>query len=337
MRLQKKLLKLKKTLLHKLQKQPALSLSMKTVVLVGNFGVGNFGDEAIVEFYLQRFPNVCWKVISHTPKENQLYRLPLGVRSFFTPWLRTVIAMYRADCVVVGGGTLFTDSESVTACILWWLHVVVPKMMGKSIHFAFQGIGPCNTLLGAMLTKSALRSATTISVRDSRSYAYVQELGYTNVFQTFDPVILLLPESYTYSYTHSCLVVIPRHNSNDAFLQLVKDAARKDWDEVLILSFHPNNPEEVILTNQLQTLFVSSTIRSITSIEEAVEYIGSASMVLSQRFHGTLIAKALGKHVESTGIVAQDKHTALHVAMNDLEKCRTLASAGFETLQNALR
>ncbi|MBI5155969.1 hypothetical protein HZA45_01700, partial [Candidatus Peregrinibacteria bacterium] len=93
-------------------------------VLIGNYGTGNFGDEALRSYFLKSFPEIEWQVVSARPTADELPRLPAGPRSLFTTkWFRTIKALRHCDAVVFGGGTLFTDSESVFACFLWWLHV----------------------------------------------------------------------------------------------------------------------------------------------------------------------------------------------------------------------
>lgn len=309
---------------------------MKRYVLLGNFGDENFGDEAVLQAYTDRFTDVEWFVVSHNPKPGQYARLPAGLRSLFAPWHKTLKAYWQCDGVVYAGGTLFTDAESVWACVLWWLHGLPPIVLRKPIYCAFQGVGPFRSGLARMFAKSIFKRAAYVSVRDSRSYKVLQELcPHKHITLTFDPVILLVHQSDA-AYNHSCLVVIPRSNSTDEFIALVKDQLKHDWEEVLILSFQPNSEEEAILCNQLSTLFAKASIYTITSMQEAVQYISSASQVVSQRFHGTLIAKTLGKQVYTTSQTSGDKHAALVAEMADIAACYSRAELGITELQERL-
>jgi len=110
-------------------------------LLIGNYGAGNLGDELLREAHLRNETNVQWTVCSASPKDGQLPRLPLGVRSFLTtPWWRTFTALRNVDAVVFGGGTLFTDGESIRACMLWWWHAFIAHVFGQPILLADQGI-----------------------------------------------------------------------------------------------------------------------------------------------------------------------------------------------------
>jgi polysaccharide pyruvyl transferase WcaK-like protein len=310
---------------------------MKSFVLIGNFGDGNFGDEAVLQFYKEYYTEVKWNVLSSSPNNNDFFRLPGGLRSLFTPWYKTIYTYYKSDGVVFAGGTLFTDAESVYACFLWWLHGALAIILRKPIYLAFQGIGPFHSRVAHMFAASICKRAQYISVRDTLSLERVQLMNVGIPVQlVFDPVILLVrtPES---QYSHRSLVVIPRNNTTDAFIHNIKQHAKSDWDEVLLLSFQLGNEEEQILLNQLQTLFTAARIQSVTGLQEAVSFIHSASMVLSQRFHGTLIAKVLGKDVLTVQQRAGDKHSILLKEMEDVDQCKKRANFGFESLKKALR
>lgn len=71
-------------------------------VLIGNYGVGNFGDEALKEYFLSAFPDITWSVVSARPSGEELPRLPGGFRSLFSHWWKTLGAIRNTDAVVFG-------------------------------------------------------------------------------------------------------------------------------------------------------------------------------------------------------------------------------------------
>ena len=92
-------------------------------LLVGNYGVGNAGDEILKDYFLERFPGIEWIVCSACPVSGEVWRLPAGVRSFLSfKWLYTLWVLRKSDGMVFGGGSLFTDVESVRACFVWFAH-----------------------------------------------------------------------------------------------------------------------------------------------------------------------------------------------------------------------
>ena len=149
-------------------------------LLVGNYGVGNAGDEILREYFLEHFPKVEWQVLSAHPSSGELPRFPGGVRSLFSlRWFRTLRALRKADGIVFGGGSLWTDLESVRACFLWSVHAWFARLCGKPYFLAFQGIGPFRTRVGEWLTRWVIAHASFISVRDSFSFERLSGLSST--------------------------------------------------------------------------------------------------------------------------------------------------------------
>lgn len=307
-------------------------------VLIGNFGVGNFGDEALREYFLGAFPEVEWSVVSSL---SSLPRLPLGLRSLFTPWLRTIWAFYRADAVVFGGGSLFTDSESPFACFLWGWHAFIAWILQKPIVLAFQGIGPFRTRRGEWIAKWVCRKAVFISVRDTYSYNRVNRWSLnTKIVQTFDPVFSLLCKENRQQSSQNVLIVIPRNNSGATLREYMKNALARDrFDSISILLLQPDDEAEVSYVQTLQTeLPIPTTTISIRSIDAMIESLYDARVVLSERYHGALAALALGIPVEVIAQAEGDKLDALKgYIKKDPAELRVLVDAGERALHAILR
>jgi polysaccharide pyruvyl transferase WcaK-like protein len=299
-------------------------------VLVGNYGVGNLGDEALKGYFLQRFPEVEWVTVSVHPGAGQVPRLPCGIRSLFQPWWSTVKAIRQADVVVFGGGTLFTDIESVYACILWWWHVCVARALGARVALEFQGIGPFHTKIGEWFARSAVYRCHHISVRDKHSYSRVESWNLNRkIVQTFDPVILLLEDKKFDVRTKNIFTVIPRMNSGDSFRKRVQTLLKEhpEWTEVRILSLAPDDPQEKQYCESIRALCsVPAQCIGVRTLEELTKNVQTASYVLSERYHGALVALGLGVPFEVVQQKQEDKLSSLR--SQDAAMCRALAQQG---------
>ena len=294
-------------------------------LLIGNYGVGNFGDEALREYFLSAFPDVEWIVVSHSPfsilHSPFTPRLPFGFRSAFTPWWRTLRAMQRCDAVVFGGGSLFTDVESTQACVLWWWHAFVARICGKPVILAFQGVGPFRTRVGEWCARWVVTRAVHISVRDEKSFERVQKWR-EDVVLSFDPVFSLLTQATSYHSSprlrpasklqtaNSSLVLIPRDNSTPHFFA----RAEKLWKSgkfpsVQILSFKPG--ERFPLTTGEGEGIGGARVTGIASIEDLCHALSGASFILTQRYHGAVAALALGIPFETVAQGEGDKHATI--------------------------
>ncbi|MDD5469604.1 MAG: polysaccharide pyruvyl transferase family protein [Candidatus Peribacteraceae bacterium] len=304
-------------------------------VLIGNYGVGNLGDEALREYFLRQFSDVHWNVLSAHPRGDELPRLPAGIRSFFTPWWKTLRAIRRSDGVVFGGGSLFTDTESSYACFLWWWHVLVACILRKKIALAFQGIGPFRTKRGEWFARSACRMASHISVRDSVSRKRLEHWKLnTEVIQTFDPVFSLIDNEKKYLSSKNVFIIVPRKNSSATF----RDRARKlldsgEWDEVRILSMQPDDPAECELCAQLTAHAANVRVMPVRLLSELAMHIAAGTTVLTQRYHAALAAFALDKECEVIAQEEGDKLSQLSVLQWDGSRCVQLIAQGEAALR----
>lgn len=261
------------------------------LLLIGNYGAGNVGDEALREYFLQRFPEHEWTVVSASPKgPEEVPRLPLGVRSAFRPWWKTLVALWRCHAVVFGGGSLFTDVESIFACVLWAKHAAAAMLFGKPRFFAFQGIGPFRTPTGRCFARCALKRAAFISVRDNESAARVRELTGVQPIVTADPVTLLFPRETS---TGTELVIIPRANSSEEFLSAVRTAiAERHPSHVRVVLLQPEAEQGI--AHVLRTFIPEMEAVPVRSLGDLIAALRGASFVLTQRYHGALAALMMG-------------------------------------------
>ena len=305
-------------------------------LLVGNYGAGNLGDEALREYFLKRFPDVDWSVVSANPKKGEFARFPLGIRSFFKPWWRTISELRKSDGVVFGGGSLFTDIESRKACILWWWHAFIAWIFRKPVYLAFQGIGPFRTCMGDKLSRWVIDKADYISVRDEKSAVRIGHwFKHTNIIQTFDPVILLIEAEKYDNRSHNVLTIVPRKNSDKSFLVKAKEMSQFcKWEFVSILSLDPGNPDEKRICKEIRTL-CGGEIKTVRSLDELCNEISKSCCVMSQRYHGGIVAIALGKKLESMKQVGGDKLDTLSGSQS-VDELKKLALTGEKSLMEKL-
>lgn len=178
------------------------------LVLVGNFGAGNFGDELILAGFLQRLknPKFCLQLNSacapaKLPKLTQAQitilaakpilaeaihpdqnlnfvpQLPAGLRSLSRwNWFSTYRAFRKANVIIFPGGGLFTDFESWHAILIWSLPVLLAKILGKPICFYGQSVGPVHSTLAQKILRKILPWGNLWEVRDKQSVTELQKL-----------------------------------------------------------------------------------------------------------------------------------------------------------------
>lgn len=306
-------------------------------LLIGNYGVGNFGDEALKEYFLSAFPEVEWTVVTNGTRDKghgtTVPRLPFGLRSLFTPWWRTLRALRRCDVVIFGGGTLFTDIESPRACALWGWHAFWARRCGKPYVLAFQGIGPFRTKKGEHRAWRAVRYAAHISVRDSASKKRV-DAWRADAVETFDPAIAYFADFMgTVRHGGKTLIVIPRENATDTFITKAKRMAadKNRFTGVRVLSFKPDDARE----RSVCAHFDGAQVVAIHSVSDLERALTDVSFILTQRFHGAIAALATHTPFEA---VPQKEGDKLSTATTSLHRddCMRLAKEGECALRDFL-
>lgn len=271
-------------------------------LLVGNYGVGNLGDEALKEYFLRAFPNVQWQVVSAYPEQGELPRLPGGLRSLLSlSWRGTARALRRSDGIVFGGGSLFTDIESPRACIVWWVHVAFARLFRKKIIFAFQGIGPFQTTVGEWCARCAVRWSFSVSVRDPSSAARVEAWKLNKkIVQSFDPVFCGIEKQPPNLAAQGTLIVIPREHSDSRLTHRVNELlAGSRFTRVRVLSLKPDSPEEsAYCRSLLESAAAEAELVPVRTLSALSAEVSKGSLVLTQRYHGGIAALALGVDLE---------------------------------------
>jgi len=177
-------------------------MKQQSLLLIGSYGAGNIGDEVLLEIIKEQLggDEYSFKVLSGNmadtkarhPNIEVAPHLPFGWRSFFkNGFKKSFLAIKEADVVLLGGGGLISDQESIKAVLLWGWHTFWAKLLEKRFFIISNSIDPFKTQLGRVLGKWILKQASFISVRDSDSYNILKKLYPTKkTFNGSDPAFL---------------------------------------------------------------------------------------------------------------------------------------------------
>lgn len=180
-------------------------MTAKTVLLVGYYGFGNIGDEAILAAILSdlrcRVPDLRAIVVSGDPEQT---RLAHGVDAVHWSDVRaSIAAAQRSDLVVVGGGGLFQDYWSfdpdsvlthrhggIALCSTFSL---LATLLDRPLMLYAVGVGPLLSEEGRRYTRAAFEQASVATVRDPESRDLLASLGcdVSRVAVSADPALRL--------------------------------------------------------------------------------------------------------------------------------------------------
>lgn len=155
------------------------------IVISGFYGVGNTGDEAILEAIIDNLrkelegSNIT--VFSVSPQKTAKIH---NVKSIYRGWRRQNIekirALRQADLLISGGGGLLQDTyptKFIFGPLPYYLMIVfLAKICGTNVMFFSQGIGPVTSRWGKLLMRLFANMADFITVRDDYSKDYLKKL-----------------------------------------------------------------------------------------------------------------------------------------------------------------
>ena len=179
------------------------------IFIIGWFGAGNIGDEAIlisellflrdqisnVEFYILSFyPERTRQLTANIPEVNKILRVGSKRDVFKSDFLGIFKAFREVDVVMIGGGGIFQDIYNHYPIPFFTAMALLARLNRKRLILYCVGIGPIRSFVGKKLCKFAANSADIISVRDAGSKDLLKTLGVSRpVHLSADPIFLLEP------------------------------------------------------------------------------------------------------------------------------------------------
>ncbi|HEC21023.1 MAG TPA: hypothetical protein ENI70_00735 [Candidatus Peregrinibacteria bacterium] len=306
---------------------------MKKVLIIGNYGVGNLGDEAILSGALRLCKNLHYspRVLSHNPalirKEYQVeasHLLPFGFRSFFKGnFLKTIKAFRETDLVILGGGGLFVGKHPL-AIPLWAWHAFWAVIFKKNLYLCGQSFGELKSFWQKKVVRWVAQKAKKITVRDKTSASLLADLGIN------EEKISIFPDfAFNLQFRGG---IHPKKGETIAFALCKWGMKEKQKQEIIktidlltdrgykisLLPFQSFADNDFLVLGKIFSQLLRKDQVFLPSkplnLEELIEQLKTSDLVVGMRLHSLILGAALGKPV--LGIAYQEK---VRNFMSDLE------------------
>jgi|GEM_PF-1725812 len=281
----------------------------KRILIVGNYGAGNLGDDAILGGILNDLKAVGYDgeiMVTHgsIATSSKIYQkvkrvpfVPTGLRSRFKrkKVKAAKAAIAKADLVILGGGGLFVDQESWKAPYIWSEQARWCRNLGTPYICYGQSIGPLKRWISRKWAKATFKNAQAIHVRDEASLQLLHEWDLLHATQGTDPAFSFLSQLKTKKKKNNRLLISIRewgtltHKHWDEILLPIQEFAQKHELHPVILSMDPGNPNE-----QLQLKNIGFKLFVPSSVEQAFEEIAQSKMMVSMRLHANIFGLVAG-------------------------------------------
>lgn len=283
------------------------------IVISGNYGAGNFGDELILEGLLQTLHNITKDakitVLSNTPKEtakkyevNSLYKFPAGIRSlinyFFTgKFFRTLNAVRKCDYFVMGGGGLF-DTSKKRSILIWEMQARFAYLLKKPVIMYGQSIGEIKDDYFGKIIRKLFRKAHFVAMRDEFSKNELKKYLKGKKIYTMPDLVFNIPQSLKSdgeAINKQNQVLFALRDLGDSvldgkILELIKYFQEKEFADVIFVPFQEGSDEQYgkKLTN------TTKLIPHQESRKDMEKLYNESRMLVGMRLHSVLFAIRMG-------------------------------------------
>lgn len=163
------------------------------ILIVGYYGHGNAGDEAILAAMVSHLsalqPGVQFVIGSADPARTVAEHGMAAISAGDVEAL--VAAVLASDVVVLGGGGVFQDYWAAGLDTIFTPRhgglpayvaaLVLAALLGKPAMIYAAGVGPLRTMEGRYLTRAAFALCARATVRDQESLELLAEIGFSGV------------------------------------------------------------------------------------------------------------------------------------------------------------
>ncbi len=320
------------------------------IVVAGNFGAGNLGDELILEGMIKTLrevdPEIDLTILSANPDSTtakfsirSLHKFPAGVRSFLRGILggnlkQTLKAIKECDAFILGGGGLF-DPTSKRGTMIWTIQAIPVIWKKKPLIMYGQNLPKIQKGLMGKLINYIFGKAVLVALRDDelpenlKTACKMPDLIFKSQPKSHEPgkenIVFALRDAPSVNKNHlqqtARFINFIQDKNNDLKVEFV--AFEKNTDEKLIEFMLP-------LLAEKDRIIVHEYTENRSQIEKIFL---SAKAVIGMRLHSVLMAIntgtpfiALNYNPKVSNILSSMHLKSFMIDMKDmdLEKLRKL-------------
>ncbi len=283
------------------------------ILIIGNYGAGNLGDDGIFAGIVSELREVGYQgKISlfhygfNSSKDiyeafDKFPHVPSGIRSFFKRSPATTEAIKKANLVILGGGGLFVDTESIRAPFIWYIQAAVCVKFGIPYICYSQSIGPLNLFISRFFVKKVFKNAKAIHVRDNSSFNLLKTLKIDkNITVSTDSALIWAAKKKKNIEKDNTFLLCLRkweEKTNESWQKIIDECKQYAEQNSLVLKLLPMD-----LRNQSELKALELTgleVLKPTSATEVLEIIEKSKILCSMRLHASIFALAVGTPVLS--------------------------------------
>lgn len=273
-------------------------MQANNILIIGNYGAGNLGDDAIFAGIVSELAEIGYKgkislLHSGFASSLDIYEgfdkfplVPSGFRSFLRKNLDTFEAIKKADLIILGGGGLFVDSESMKAPFIWYKQAMACKSLKTPYICYSQSIGPLNSFISRFFTNKVLKNAKAVHFRDKNEH-------------TDSALFWAAKNKKTEVKDNTFLLSLRKWDkkTDASWEEIIKNCKNYANEHKLTLKLLPMDLRDGSELNALKNTGLE--LLQPKSATDLLKIISKANILCSMRLHPSILALAVGTPVVS--------------------------------------
>lgn len=277
-------------------------------LIIGNYGVPNWGDEAILSGmlqmmekdplfeYLKTIPSrvvVASANPKFTKKQHRVDSVcfpPFGIRSLFSfRWGSFFRALYKSKAVIIGGGGLF-QPRPWRALWIWGYYLFLSLVFQKPVYIVGNSFEePQKSGIIIPILRFLFSRVSVFIVRDHSSKKILEQFWRVDAAKIH------------YAQDMAFFMQIPPIKTEKKIVLMMREGdLTQDQENALqehITMRYPDMPIHVLVMQHEQSHDERYALRhglsynNPKSLEEVIHTVSSAALVVSSRLHGNILAK----------------------------------------------
>ncbi|MCS7243336.1 MAG: polysaccharide pyruvyl transferase family protein [Candidatus Calescibacterium sp.] len=271
---------------------------IKEVCIIGYYGFGNIGDDAILIAALEEYTKAYDMYVRILVNKNDYVERMLKEFHLndnivlYDRWNIGQIAesIHYSDALIFCGGGLFQDKTSLKSFMYYFFLAFLAHLKKKKIIIERNSIGPLNTKVSRFLFSKVLNWASTVSVRDTISYNFLVQnypefsLKY-RIKQDFvmsDISSNIFKRSVSKEKNYDILFILRKSQGIEQIADLINQIKNEYSLRVIVFQ----EGDLFVLKDIIQNVDYPGPGK----IYETLEIIQSSRVVVSNRLHGLIMA-----------------------------------------------
>ena len=340
---------------------------MKKLLIVGAYGTGNIGDEALLSGLLNLLQKTNQSknqkkmdvvVFSRTPQETtKLHHMQAKRKNLFD--------FITASELILGGGELFQDRGFMA--LKYSFLIIAAKILRKKVSLIGIGVSEIVNSVGRFLTKISFKIADNISVRNEKSKKNLFNLGVNRKILVEPDLsfhlaaiskkeaysilerekIMLHPKDFVIGIVlqyipHSCWKQQDSFEIAQSFVGVINKMLKNLNCQVIFIPFNKhkdkNYDDDVIYGKKIKKLIRNGRFNIISKLYKPQEVKGIIKLfdlIVSTRLHPLIFANSVGVHCIGIDVFEKVKSYCREnniptVGLDEIDKINILSERIYE-------